>query len=87
MRVTKQDVQGMFKRFLKTIYSNSPESNTDVFDLEYNSTYGGYIVEQRHMNTSVSHPFISKRLPAKEMYDALHMACTAIEYYKYKDVK
>lgn len=87
MRITKKDVLGMFRRFIITLESNQWPNNNDVFDLDYSSTYGGYLIEKINPDTSVSHPFISKRLPAREMYDALHMACVAIEYYKYKDVK
>ncbi len=91
MRKTKEEVQGMFKRLAKAmgieIVGTAYNTPTDDLvymkhglDLDYNATYGGYLVELVHEDTSISHPLSGIRLPAKEMYHALYMACCAIEF-------
>lgn len=87
MRITKKEVYGMFKRFLRAINEREATSYNDkgAYYLEHNGTYGGYMVAKCLCEAGSSdNPFLSKRLPAREMYEALYMACIAVEFYKGK---
>jgi hypothetical protein len=82
MRITKADLQGMFNRFLRNIKARKDNGSYDVgsFALDYNACYGGYKVEKIGEFGSTAYPFSNRRLPAREMYEALYMACTALEF-------
>lgn len=85
MKVTNQDVHGMFRRFLTAIDGKEAGRFDDhgMYSLDHNPTYGGYKIEQIELDsTGVSYPFVNIRLSAREMYYALLMACTAIDHTK-----
>jgi hypothetical protein len=87
MRVTKQDLEGMFNRFLRNIKARKDNGHYDIgsFHLDYAPIYGGYKIEQIGEFGSCAYPFSSRRLPAREMYEALYMACTALEFCQHKN--
>ena len=83
MKITKKDVQGVFKRFLKALGGRLAVNYKDqgAFDLEYNTEYGGWLVEEITGDMgAIDHPFLNVRLTTKEMYWALLMASRALEY-------
>ena len=83
-RISKKSVLGMFKR-LEAAYRQPMKGKGDfsfVYSLDYNAIYGGWLVVEIGEFGSESHPFLNKRLPTAKMYDALHMACCALEEFK-----
>jgi hypothetical protein len=90
MRTTKKDVQGMFTRLLKAYGKRQApimvnDNADDVMHipggwiLDYNSVYGGYVIEQEEGRGCISHPFGAGRRNAREMYLSMHMACCVLE--------
>jgi len=82
MKITKEDLHGVFKRFVKAIGQKIDAGSYDGLSLENAPIYGGYLVVQYGPLGSESHPFGHVRLKAKEMYFALAMACDALDYKK-----
>lgn len=83
-KITKKDVLGMFNRLVIT-YKKAMKTkgeNSCPYSLDYNGTYGGWLVVDIDSNGGESHPFTSNRLPTREMYNALHMAATCLEDFK-----
>ncbi len=90
MKYTKSEVIGMFKRLLKAckkqqapILINDNADGLDHFPggwaLDYNSTYGGYVIEEEMESGGVSHPFGSLRRSSREMYLSMLMTAQALE--------
>lgn len=52
--------------------------------LDYNATYGGYVIEQIEQLSGVSHPLGSRRRSTREMYLSMLMTCQALEDLIYK---
>ena len=82
MRTTKKEVENSFKAFIKAINGKVATSYNDVgaYDLDHNSTYGGYVIERVHNeHGGVSHPFGDTRRNASEMASTLWFAASAID--------
>lgn len=77
MKYTKKEVQGMFNRLCKALEKEN-------LILDYVSCYGGYVIEEKHEDTSISHPFGCFRRNAKEMYLSMWMATQLLEDIRHK---
>ena len=84
-KITRQDVEGMFKRLCRNMNKKIAESYNDVgaWNLEYIACYGGFKVEEIACKSgSICHPLSDRRLTTREMYEALYMTNCAIENFK-----
>lgn len=95
MKYTKTEVQGMFRRLVKAcgkelgpILINDNADGVDHFPggwiLDYNSIYGGYVIEQEEESGGISHPFGSLRRNAREMYLSMYMTAQVLEDIGYR---
>ena len=101
MRITHSHVKGMAKRLGRVMgkkwghYKKIGKGKnakykvvSGAWELNYNPTYGGWIIEEidpdRTGSSGTSQPLISARLSTKEFYYACWMAARAIESRKRK---
>lgn len=79
MRITKQELFGMFKRLMRAMGKSVDENYKGMY-LDHAACYGGYVIEERDKETTgISHPFGAKRRSTKEMYYSMLMAAQALE--------
>ncbi len=90
MKITKKDVQGMFRKLLKACKKyEGPIMMNDGADglmhipggwsLDYCATYGGYVIEEHLDKGGISHPFGAVRRTTREMYLSMHMLTVMLE--------
>jgi Flp pilus assembly pilin Flp len=85
-RTTQAEVKGMFNRLCKAMNKRVATKYNDVgaWAIEYTAVYGGWLAyEITNESGCTSNILISKRLPSKDMYQALYMAVCAVEYLNY----
>jgi len=82
MKTTKQEVQGMFNRFVKAM-QRAGKVGDDKWVLDYVSHYGGYVIEIYNAQGQLqSSPFGYVRRSAREMCLSLCMATSTLELLK-----
>lgn len=81
MRTTKQQLIAMFNMLI--IRMCPKQEDRKSYHLDYNSTYGGYMIE-KIVNPSggVDHPLGARRRSLSEMYDAMQFAYMTLAEYK-----
>ena len=80
-RGTKAQVDRVFARLLEVLGKRLAKSYKDVggWQLDYNPTYGGYMIEEIHNDKGgVCTPMGQRRMPAREFHEALHFAISAV---------
>ena len=83
-RTTKKNIESSFTHFCDAFGFNKSQSwNDPGLGLDHNSSYGGYVIEERSGSSGgVGHPFGSSRMKANAFYDALWFATRAMEHSK-----
>ncbi len=79
MRYTKSDIKGMFSRLAKAMGKREDGGSYNGWYLDYAPIYGGYVIEELHPDSGISHPFGCLRRSAREMYLSMYMAANALE--------
>jgi len=74
MKISKANLLSVFKHFSSLM--GTPKG----LELDYAPVYGGYRVVIINANGCEYHPFLNVRLPKKEMYHALRMACASLTF-------
>jgi hypothetical protein len=81
MRITKKQLQLMFDQLINSMRARCT-IKLGTFHLDHNAIYGGYVIVCVYEGeTAEYHPFGSRRLPARQMYDCMYMASTALQNY------
>lgn len=75
----KSNVLAMFATLCKAMNKKIGIQPTEIA-IEYNSSYGGYLIVEYGEYGCESHPFGQKRRTANEMYDVMAFAVNALEF-------
>jgi hypothetical protein len=75
MRITKTDLQRTLNWLIRL-------TKNEKLELEYNASYGGYIIVEIGEKGAERHLYGNIRMKGKEMYYALNMVCCALEEEK-----